>query len=347
MSEAELAVAIEGELIAEGLIRIERSISLTETIGNTSLTGLRTPPLLPGESQGLPAVYIDTETTGLSGGSGTLAFLVGFAHVTGKEIRLTQLLITRFSAEPELLSSLTQLLPSDHRLVSYNGKSYDLPLLISRFRMQGLRPEFAKYDHLDLLHPVRRLFARCWDDCRLATVERNLLAFTRTDDLPGAEAPEAWFSYLRAGHGEKLIKVIEHNRQDILSLAGIHIAVVDATVNPIRHGVDIYGLSRWFADVNEEQAIALLSSNIENLCGDGKRLLAHLSRRAERWEDALPLWEELANMGCVESLERLAKYHEHISKNLEAALTYSGRLPGSATDRHRYNRILEKLSTST
>lgn len=344
MSEEELAIAIGGELIHEGLICIERAIPLSETIGNTSLSGLGKSLLLPGEVDVLPAIYLDTETTGLSGGSGTLAFLVGFAYVSGTEIKLTQLLITRFSAEAELLSHLKQLLPGGHRLVSYNGKSYDIPLLISRFRMQGLMPEFAELGHLDLLHPVRRLFSKCWDDCRLTTAERRLLGFQRKDDLPGAEAPEAWFSYLRAADSEKLIKVIEHNRQDILSLAAIHTTITGITANPIEHGADIYGLSRWILETDEAQAIELLSSNKEALCDDGIRLYAHLCRRAERWEDAVPLWEELAKTGCIESIERLAKYHEHVSKNLEAAMNYCSRLPGSTTDKRRNDRIKKKLT---
>jgi len=344
MSEAELASSIGGKLIGDGLIRIERTIHLSEPVGNTAFDGLRKPALLPGETDPLPAVYLDTETTGLSGGSGTLAFLVGFAYVSGEEIKLTQLIITRFAAESELLSLLQQLLPHGHRLVSYNGKSFDVPLLVSRFRMQGLRSEFADVEHLDLLHPVRRLFSKCWDDCRLTTAEKKLLGFQRTDDLPGAEAPEAWFSFLRAGDGRKLIKVIEHNRQDILSLTAIHNTIANAVTNPLQHGVDIHGLSRWVLESDEERALHLLRSHKENMCDDGKRLLAHLSRRSERWEEALPLWEDLANKGCVESIERLAKYHEHISKNLETALHYCDRLPGSTTDRHRRNRILGKLS---
>lgn len=346
MSEDELARAVGGELIGDGLIRIERAFRLSETIGNASLSGLGRPPLLPGETQRLPSVYFDTETTGLSGGSGTLAFLIGFAHAEGEEIRLTQLLMVRFSAEPVLLSLLRQLLPSGHRLVSYNGKSYDLPLLISRFRMQGMKPDLAEIAHLDLLHPVRRLFTRCWDDCRLTTAEKNLLGFHRLDDLPGAEAPAAWFSYVRAGDGERLIKVIAHNRQDILSLAAIHSTLADTTADPPRQEVDIHALARWLLEFDKQRALELLKSSRESLCDDGKQLLARLSRSAGKWHDAVPLWEELADKGCSESVERLAKYHEHIRKDLETALRYCNMLPGSLTDRHRYSRIHKKLSAT-
>lgn len=343
MSCAELARAINGEFVAEGLIKIEETVPLCGRIGSVELSGLRDTPLLPGETESVPGVYIDTETTGLAGGSGTLAFLVGVAIIHDESIQLVQLLITSFAAEHTLLSEVEKLLPANHRLVSYNGKSYDLPLLVTRFRMQGLRPAFAEREHLDLLHPVRRLFARRWDDCRLATVEKNLLGFHRTDDLPGAEAPEAWFAFLRAGYGDKLVKIVEHNRQDILSLAAAHTTLAKAIANPARHRIDLYGLARWLSEVDERQAQALLQSDRDRLCDDSRRLLAHLLRRAEKWAEAVPIWKGLADKGCVESLERLAKYHEHVSKDLEAAWYYCNRLPGSKADRHRQNRLLKKL----
>jgi len=342
MSAEELARAVSGKFVAEGLIKIEESVPLSGRIGSCALSGVTSIGLLPGETRGLPGIYIDTETTGLAGGSGTLAFLVGIAIIGERTIDLTQFLITSFAAEASLLAELEKRLPAEHRLVSYNGKSYDLPLLITRFRMQGLRPVLTEYEHLDLLHPVRRLFAKRWDDCRLQTVEKNLLGFHRVDDLPGAEAPEAWFAFLRAGYGDKLVKVVEHNRQDILSLAAAHATLGQAITEPHLHCVDSYGLARWLSEVNERDALALLQDERESLCDDGRRLMAQLLRREENWGEALPIWEGLADKGCVESLERLAKYHEHVSKDLEAALHYCERLPGSAADIHRRTRLQKK-----
>jgi hypothetical protein len=344
MSTEDLAHALNGAFVAEGLIRIEESVPLSGRIGKVELRGLNAIPLLPGETQSMPGIYIDTETTGLAGGSGTLAFLVGVAVIHDESVQLTQFLITRFAAEAALLCEVEKLLPAGHRLVSYNGKSYDLPLLATRFRMQGLSPTFAGREHLDLLHPVRRLFGKRWDDCRLQTLEKNLLGFRRVDDLPGAEAPEAWFAFLRAGYGEKLIKVVEHNRQDILSLAAAHATLAQAIADPRGHKADLYGLGRWLAEVNEAGAMALLQSALDGLCDDGKRLLAHLLRREENWTEAVPIWEGLAEKGCIDSLERLAKYHEHVSKDLAAALHYCERLPGSLADIHRRNRLHKKLT---
>ncbi|MEA3292846.1 MAG: ribonuclease H-like domain-containing protein [Pseudomonadota bacterium] len=343
MTQEELSDALNGIQLSEGLIRIEESLPLSGKIGSVPLQRLNRSPLLPGETEFSPSIYLDTETTGLAGGSGTLAFLVGIATVEERAVRLTQFLITSFSAESALLNQLADTISEDHRLVSYNGKSYDLPLLITRFRMQGLQPPFDELDHLDLLHPVRRLYGRRWPDCRLETVENRLLSLSREDDLPDAEAPEAWFAYMRTGDGERLIKTVEHNRQDILSLIAAHHVIAEAVQSPVEQNVDLYGLARWQLQIDEAEALDLPDHHSEHLCDDGKRLLGQLLRRNHLWESAVPIWESLAERGCLDSIERLAKYHEHVSKNLITALQYCRMLPGSEPDEYRFNRLEKKL----
>jgi hypothetical protein len=235
----------------------------------------------------------------------------------------------------------------DDRLVSYNGKSYDLPLLITRFRMQALQHPFDGLPHLDLLHPVRRLFSKRWQDCRLIRVEENLLGFHRVDDLPGSEAPEAWFSYIRGGQTGNLIKVVEHNQQDIVSLAIAHNVLMQAVARPLSFNVDLHALARWLSEHNEDDARDLLQVHSERLCDDGQRLLAQLSRRAGNWPQAIAIWETLAARGCTDSLERLAKYHEHVSKDLAAARRCCAMLPGSCAQQHRSKRIDRKLRSAS
>ena len=166
---AALADTLGGERISDGVIRIHRHIPLTGKLGAIDLAALCPDPVLPGENgtRRLRHVYIDTETTGLSGGSGTLAFLIGIAVIGDDDIALTQFLLTSFGAEAAMLSAFAETLSADDRLVSYNGKSYDLPLLLTRFRMQGLSQSFDGLPQLDLLHPVRRLFGSRWSNCRL------------------------------------------------------------------------------------------------------------------------------------------------------------------------------------
>jgi uncharacterized protein YprB with RNaseH-like and TPR domain len=344
LSTEALAGELGGELITDGVIRICRRIPLSSTLGAIDLASLRTHPQLPGDSGSdtLRQVYIDTETTGLSGGSGTLAFLVGIAVVEDTAIALTQFLLTRFAAEAALLSAFAETLSPRDRLVSYNGKSYDLPLLQTRFRMQALQQPFDERPHLDLLHPVRRLFGNRWQDCRLLTLERNLLGFSRIDDLPGSEAPAAWFDYVRSGIGGRLIRVVKHNHQDIVSLAVAHSALARAIDQPRAFAVDLHALARWLAERDATAARELLQAHADDLCANGRRLLGQYCRRAGDWSQAVSIWKELAAAGCTDSLERLAKYHEHISKDLAAARTCCEQLPRAAVHEHRRQRIERK-----
>ncbi|MEO9002468.1 MAG: ribonuclease H-like domain-containing protein [Rhodanobacter sp.] len=166
-------------------------------------------------------LHFDTETTGLAGGTGTRAFMIGAADWIDGRFRIRQLTITTMAAETAMLRTFAQWLREDTVLVSYNGKCYDAPLLATRYRLARLANPVTGLGHLDLLHPVRRHWKHQWPDCRLATAERQLLGVVREDDLPGAEAPAAWLAYLRGGSARNLRRVAAHNAQDLKSLAGV------------------------------------------------------------------------------------------------------------------------------
>jgi len=166
-------------------------------------------------------VCFDTETTGLAGGVGTKAFMLGCAQWQGDRLVVRQLYLTALMGEATMLDTFAAWLAPDSILVSYNGRSYDAPLLKGRYRMQRREHPFDSRPHLDLLHAVRRLYRGVWANCRLATVERELLGIVREDDLPGAQAPAAWLSFLRGEGSRDLGRVIEHNRQDLKSLAAL------------------------------------------------------------------------------------------------------------------------------
>jgi uncharacterized protein YprB with RNaseH-like and TPR domain len=341
----DLADALDGKPVADGVLRIHRRVPLDGRLGAVALADVRAHPRLPGERavHDRRQVYLDTETTGLSGGSGTVAFLIGIAVVNDSAIELTQFLMTRFAAETALLSALAANLTARDRLVSYNGKSYDLPLLQSRFRMQALPHSPGSLPHLDLLHPVRRLFGRHWPDCRLQTLERRLLGLGRVNDLPGSEAPAAWFDYLRHARAGRLLRTVEHNRQDILSLVVAHSVLARVAESPGRADLNLSALARWHGERDEAGARRLLEACPERLCEDDWRLLGHYYRRRENWDRAVAIWERLAADGCADSLERLAKYHEHVSGNLTAARRCCEALPSSAAREHRCRRIERKL----
>jgi len=171
-------------------------------------------------------MHFDTETTGLAGGTGMRAFMIGAADWVGERFRIRQLTITTMGAEAAMLRTFASWLDQDSVLVSYNGKCYDAPLLATRYRLARLANPLMGLRHLDLLHPVRRRWKGVWENCRLATAERQLLGVVREDDLPGSEAPAAWLTYLRGGSAANLRRVADHNAQDLRSLAGVLLQMV-------------------------------------------------------------------------------------------------------------------------
>ncbi|MFT4249106.1 MAG: ribonuclease H-like domain-containing protein [Pseudomonas sp.] len=178
-------------------------------------------------------LFFDTETTGLAGGTGTRAFMIGAAdwHVdaAGREgLRVRQLLIATMAAEPAMLDVFAAWLAPATVLSSYNGRSYDAPLLKTRYRLARRGDPLAALEHVDLLHPTRRRYRGTWENCRLATIERQLLRIVREDDLPGSEAPAAWLSFLRGGGARNLHRVAAHNHQDVVTLARLFLRLVEA-----------------------------------------------------------------------------------------------------------------------
>lgn len=179
-------------------------------------------------------LFFDTETTGLAGGTGTRAFQIGAAdwHVHplhGDGLRIRQLLITTLAAESAMLREFARWLSPSTVLSSYNGRCYDSPLLKTRYRLARLPCPITPLDHVDLLFPTRRRYRGVWENCRLATIERELLGIVREDDLPGSQAPAAWLSFLRGGSSALLRRVCAHNHQDVVTLARLMLRLVQAT----------------------------------------------------------------------------------------------------------------------
>ncbi|MFC4728441.1 ribonuclease H-like domain-containing protein [Coralloluteibacterium thermophilus] len=223
---------LHGEEIAPGLRYLEQRFAWAPPpphIDACRVRGTPRPPPPGANSAPHPVgpvdcarfLSFDTETTGLAGGTGTRAFMIGAADWHEGMLRLRQLTITTLAAETAMLRAFADWLRPDTVVVSYNGRSYDAPLLATRYRLARLPNPLAGLAHLDLLHPVRRRWRGVWPNCRLATAERSLLGVVREDDLPGAEAPRAWLDYLRGGSARDLRRVGEHNAQDLRSLFGL------------------------------------------------------------------------------------------------------------------------------
>ena len=205
-------IAPAGVQLAPGLYQVERRWP-SDLCGSVRLPS-------PGASdvQRERLVCFDTETTGLAGGVGTKAFMIGAAYWRGAELIVMQWYLTALAGEAPMLHAFADCLPPDAIFVSYNGRSYDTPLLKGRYRMHRQPSPFDERLHVDLLHPVRRAYRGVWENCRLQTIERRLLGIVRENDLPGSEAPAAWLAFLRGQSSTQLARVIEHNRQDLLTL---------------------------------------------------------------------------------------------------------------------------------
>ena len=178
-------------------------------------------------------LFFDTETTGLAGGTGTRAFMIGAADwhrdaTRGEGLRVRQLLMSTMGAESAMLDAFSAWLAPTTVLSSYNGRCYDAPLLKTRYRLARRGDPLSALDHVDLLFPTRRRYRGTWENCRLATIERQLLRIQREDDLPGSEAPGAWLDYLRGGSARNLRRVGEHNHQDVVTLAQLFLRLVQA-----------------------------------------------------------------------------------------------------------------------
>ncbi len=296
-----------------------------------------------------PLLYLDTETTGLAGGTGTLVFLLGLAWHEGEQLRVQQWLLTSPAAEAEWYAQIAAALPTDPLLVSFNGKSFDLPLLATRHRLTRRSDPFAGRPHWDLMHPLRRAFDRRWPDCRLQTAERRLLGLQRIDDLPGAFAPQAFTAFLRHGETGMLTEAIRHNRDDVIALARLLPALRIVFDDPARFDADATSIARRLLAVGRVGAAQRILQSAGN-DPQARHALSNLHARARRWDEVERLLLPLAEGAtpCAMALERLAKIAEHVHRQPQRAMALAVRLsalePSAPRHRHRIARLERALA---
>lgn len=265
-------------------------------------------------------LFIDTETTGLSGGAGTVAFLVGIGRVGLGYFRVAQYFISDYPGEPELIGALAAELTKPMTIVSYNGKSFDIPILRSRFSMNGRRLEVT--GQIDLLHTARRLWKSSIGSCSLHAIEERVLGVERSEDVPGYLVPELYFDYLRSGDPEPLRGVFSHHLYDIVSLAILLDYIETIPAREIGSGgVDPDELGRLMVDRGHSEGLSLLRERA--LAGSlpaARTASLHLKRQG-RWEDAVEIWSRLweRSQSYFAGIE-LAKYYEHRLKAYANAL---------------------------
>lgn len=287
-----------------------------------------------GQIRGIPPekwCFLDTETTGLAGGSGTYAFLVGVGRITPGGFRVRQFFMRDFGEEASQLSALTEHLKQFEVLITYNGRTYDQPLLETRFRMARQRPPFGSLEHLDLLFGARRLWNLRFDSCRLVELENQILGVERQGDLPGELIPYVYFEYVRTHEIFRLLPVFHHNAIDILSLACLT-AIVPRAFQPgaeFSHGAEMVGLARWWRQAEQhENALALFRRAIQKNLSDDLLFrtlwdIAVLEKKLGREQAALPVLTDLAatrNPWRAAAFVELAKYYERRERNYALAL---------------------------
>ena len=276
------------------------------------------------------SLFFDTETTGLSGGSGTYIFLAGFGYFKNNQFILKQYFLRDLPEESAMLHEIHELIKQFDSFVSFNGKSYDLPLLKDRFTLQRIRFNSNNYPHLDLLHAARRVWKNSLPDCSLGTLERNIMKVFRDGDVPSYLIPQLYFEYLRTKDARPLKQVFYHNKIDILSLVSLTILLHTIHQDPLRNlknRTDLLTLAKHYANMNQwKSTIPLYEDllNSEKNPTTKKELgiqLAYCYKRSGNFDKATQLWHELVQQGLfrIEPFEELAKYYEHKTKNLKMA----------------------------
>jgi uncharacterized protein YprB with RNaseH-like and TPR domain len=272
------------------------------------------------------AVFLDTETTGLAGGTGTAAFLVGIGYLAGDRFRVRQYFMRDYHEEAALLHGLAEELARFRHLVTFNGRTFDVPLLESRYRMNRERYPLARARHFDLLHPARRLWKARLDSCRLQVLEKALLRYHRVGDVPGAEIPRIYFDFVRRRDGRAMARVLQHNRLDIVSLAALSALacqwVEDGRAEDPRDVLALAAVLERAELFEESEAhyLRLLEAESGPVRLPALLRLAARAKRRREFQVALPLWEEAAEQGDWWAVRELACHHEHRSRDLHKAL---------------------------
>lgn len=312
----------------------ELPLSAVTEVPEAAWTLLGARPAADGQARDQLArsAFIDLETTGLAGGTGVVAFLVGIARVIDGRVVIRQFFLRDFGEEAALLAAVDAALADVRTILTYNGKIFDWPLLETRCVMNRARFTAPVDGHIDLLHPTRRIWQHRLPDCRLSTVEQGVLGLQREGDVPGQLIPALYFGYQRSGDARPLQPVLAHNRLDLLSLIALFGVIGGALTDPfgsaLRCGDDFYGLGRWCLDLGLEEAGVRCLERASQDCQSSalrERILRDLSmayKRLRRRRDAAAIWRELVAGGALTVFPyvELAKHHEHVERDYKQAL---------------------------
>lgn len=286
-------------------------------------------------------LFLDTETTGLSGGAGTIAFLVGVGFVDGESFVVEQYLMKDYADEAEMLSRLAQRMDGFDCVCTFNGKNFDLPLLETRFTMCRMRESWREMDQLDLLYPSRRTWKMRIGSCRLGRIEEIILGQGREGDIPGSEVPQRYFDFLKCGDMGLLEDIIAHNRQDIYTLGTLLAYLCRLYAHPERevHRADLLSMGKALERQGELKparelyriaAIPAPAGSISTLSGNALAAQAAwrmflLARKNRDYEAMREILEQMTvrRQNREKIYVELSKIYEHHYKNPQRALRYA------------------------
>lgn len=335
------AEAPKKEVRRGGLVTYAERRDIEPGLLNLSGTGLKRIGWSGRHFDARKCLFLDTETTGLSGGAGTVAFLVGVGFIEGNALMIEQYLMRDYSDEPELIDRLANRMDAFDCVCTFNGKTFDMPLLEARFTMNRMRHRWRELENLDLLHPARRTWKLRLGSCRLGRLEEMILGMERTGDIPGSEVPQRYFDFLKTGNMALLEDIIAHNRQDILTLGSLLAHLCELYAHPEReaHRADLFSMGKALEKQGELKparelyriaSIPAPAGSISMLTGGEIAARAawrmYLLARKNRDCDAMQqILEQMAvRRQCRDRIYvELSKLHEHHFKNLQRALRYA------------------------
>ncbi len=304
-------------------------------------------------------LFLDTETTGLAGGTGTMAFLIGLGWFEEGSFHLRQILARDFSEERAALAYLSDIASQKKFLVTFNGKAFDVNLLSTRFILNRLKSDLVSLPHLDLLHPSRRILGHRLENSRLGTLEAEVLGVYREDDIPGWEIPQRYFDWLKNRDGRLLSAIFEHNRLDVISMASLtaHLTEILCARESIQNSpaADYLAAARLLLKRRDaDWVVKILSVFDERSDGElsvlSKKELSFLYKRTGRWEEAIQIWQEILDVSPVDfsTVSELAKWLEHRAHDyhqakmlVESALVQDNNF--SDTERESLSHRLKRL----
>ncbi len=278
--------------------------------------------------------FLDTETSGMAGGTGTYAFLVGVGRFVDGKFNLQQFFMRDPAEEPAMLEALIHFLAPCEALVTFNGKAFDAPLLATRYSLHRIPVPFKDYAHLDLLPLARRLWRDRLPSRALKYLEEHVLGFTRaSEEVPGYEIPWLYFDYLRTRDARPLGGVFYHNAMDVVAMAALLGHISDIFADPydgrIEHGLDFIALGKLYENLNHwDEAARLFERGLESGLdesdfGVSVRRLSILQKKRGDIEQAIPLWEKAAKQGHIYAHIELAKYYEHKKRDPKTAIKWA------------------------